>query len=67
MNQAVHVLATKAYDLSEIPAERGSFLADKVCFHQSGHHVQYVYDAIKSRVMNDCWNIISARDGQGQI
>jgi hypothetical protein len=53
MNQAVDALATKAYALGDIPAERGAFLAGKVCFHQSGHHVQDVYDAIKSRESDD--------------
>jgi hypothetical protein len=49
LNNEVDILATEAYSDNTIPPERVFFLAGQVCLHQSGYHVQDVFDAIRSR------------------
>jgi hypothetical protein len=49
LNNDVDRLASTAYELGSISPERGSFLSGVVCFHQQGHHVQNIHDAISAR------------------
>jgi hypothetical protein len=53
LNNDVDILASKAYSAQSALVERGTFLAGSVCYHQSGHHVQDIYDAIRSRESNE--------------
>jgi hypothetical protein len=49
LNIDVDNLATAQYAKHTISPQRGVFLAGTVCFHQRGHHVQNIYNAISSR------------------
>jgi hypothetical protein len=49
LNNDVDELATKQYTKKGASPQRGVFLAGTVCYHQSGHHVQNISNAISSR------------------
>jgi glycogen synthase len=49
LNIDVDRLAIAQYTKQIMSPQRGVFLAGTVCFHQNGHHVQDIYNAISSR------------------
>jgi hypothetical protein len=53
LNNDVDILALEVYTDTAHPIERGFFLAGQVCYHQSGHHVQDIHDAIRLRESDD--------------